>query len=310
MTRLFRFAKTLFVRSLREFQRDNCMQTAAAISYYVLFSLFPLLIFLAGILGLFLRSDKLQQDVINAVLDNIPLDQGQGRQTVTDAVRGVAGAGSTLLGVIGLLGMAWAGSNVFGVIRNALNKAYRVESRRPYFQQKAMDLGLVMGFGLFFLVSIGATAFLRIVRARSDEIAFFGDLARRAGFLWDASSYLIPLVFSFIGFGVLYTLVPAAHKRLADVWPGALFAATVFEIAKLAFSIYLEHFSRYDLVFGSLGAVASFLFWVYLSSNIMLFGAEMASVYPQVRAGEHDQGPGPPLRTEVWRFVRGLFVRE
>lgn len=298
------------LRALREFQRDNCMQMAAAISYYVLFALFPLLIFVAGILGLFLRSEKLQHDVVNAILDNVPLDQQEGRRTVTDAVRGVTGAGGTLLGLVGLAGMAWAASNLFTVIRNALNRTYQLEQTRPYFQQKLMDLGLVMGFGVFFLLSIGATAFLRIVRARSGELGYLGHLAHRAGFLWDASSYLIPLGFSFVAFSVLYALVPAAHKRLADVWPGALFAALVFEALKLSFSVYLEHFSRYDLVYGSLGAVVSFLFWVYLSANVMLFGAEVASVYPGLRASGYEEGPGRPLREGVWRAVRGLFVRQ
>ncbi len=287
------------------------MQTAAAISYYALFSLFPLLIFVAGVFGLFLRSDRLQHDIVDTVLRNVPLDQQEGRQTVTDAVHGVAGASSTALGILGLVGMAWAATSMFSVIRQALDRAYRVESQRPYFQQKLIDLGLVAGFGLFFVVSIAATAFLRIVRARSHHMAFLGDAAESAGFLWDASSYVIPLAFSFVAFTVVYSQVPAEHKRLADVWPGALFAALVFEATKLGFSVYLEHFSRYDLVFGSLGAAASFLFWVYLSAAIMLFGAEMASEYPRVRAGEYAGGPpGPPLRNEVWRFVRGLFVRE
>lgn len=286
------------------------MQTAAAISYYALFSLFPLLIFVTGVFGLFVQSDRVQQDIVDAVLRNIPLDQQEGRQTVAQAVHGVAGSGGAVLGVLGLVGMGWAATSMFAVIRQALDRAYRVERPRPYFQQKLADFGLVIGFGLFFVVSIGATAFLRIVRARSVHMALLGDAAERAGFLWDASSYLIPLVFSFVAFSVVYSLVPAEHKRVRDVWPGALFAALVFEATKLGFSVYLEHFSRYDLVFGSLGAAASFLFWVYLSAAIMLFGAEMASEYPRVRAGEYAGAPpGPPLGEAMWRFVRGLFVR-
>lgn len=305
-----RFVRELFLRALRQFQKDNGLQTAAAIAYYTLFSLFPLLIFLAGAAGLFLGSERAQREIVDAVLRTIPLDQQEGRKTVTDALRSIASPGNAWLGLLGLLGMAWSATAMFSVVRQALNRAYRVEVQRPYFQQKLVDLALVLGFGLFFAISIGATTFLRIARARSEELAALGDVAQGAGPLWDVASYAVPLVFSFVAFALLYSLVPAEHKRLTDVWPGAATAAVAFEAAKFGFSIYLEHFSRYDLIFGSLGAAASFLFWVYLAAAILLFGAAMASEYPQLRGAELSPAPpGPPLRKAVWRWLRALFLR-
>ena len=84
-------------------------------------------------------------------------------------------------------------------------------------------------------------------------------------------------------------------------------------MTKIAFSIYLENFSNYDLVFGSLGAVAAFLFWVYLSANILLLGAEVASEYPRVLRGDYAEArppPARPLRETVRARLRGLFVHE
>lgn len=310
MARYLNFFRTLFLRSLHEFQEDNSLQTAAAIAYYALFSLFPLLIFLAGVTGLFLSEDA-QASITDAVLRAVPLDQQEGRRTVQNAVHSIARPGSLALGIAGLLGMAWAATAMFGVVRQALTRAYGLPHKRPYFQQKLVDFALVIAFGAFFAVSISATAFLRVARTRSEEMAAVGDIARALGFLWDVSSYLLPLGLSFVAFTVLYSLAPPVRKRLADVWLGAAFAAAAFEAAKLAFSIYLEHFSRYDLIFGSLGAAASFLFWVYLSAAIMLFGAKMASVYPRARHGSlPPPAPGPPLPTAAWRFLRGLFVSD
>jgi len=304
------FLRTLILRSLHEFQEDNSLQTAAAIAYYALFSLFPLLIFLAGVTGLFLN-ERAQASIVDAVLRAVPLDSQEGRRTVQNAVHSIAQPGSLALGIAGLLGMAWAATAMFAVVRQALTRAYGLPHQRPYFQQKLVDLAMVVAFGAFFAVSISATAFLRIVRARSEEMAALGDVARAVGLLWDVSSYLLPMGLSFVAFSVLYSLVPPSHKSLADVWPGAAFAAATFEAAKLAFSIYLEHFSRYDLIFGSLGAAASFLFWVYLSAAVMLFGAEMASVYPRARRGDFPPPPpGPPLHIAAWRFLRGLFVSD
>jgi membrane protein len=308
-----RFLLTLSRRSLEEFFADNCTQMAAAISYYVLFSLFPLLIFLVGVLGLFLQNSGLQKDIINAVLDFVPLSEDKGRDQVTEAVKGVAGVGSGALGLFGLIGMAWSGSNMFGIIRRSVNAAYDLDYRRPLVQQKLLDLAMVAGMGTFFLVSIGATAFLRVVRQRSEDIPHLGDAAEKAGFVWDATSFLVPMALSFLAFAFLYWAVPATKVRVRDVWLGALLAAFLFEATKVSFSIYLENFSNYDLVYGSLGAVAAFLFWVYLSANILLLGAEVASEYPRVLRGDYaaaKPAPARPLRETVLARLRGLFVQD
>jgi membrane protein len=308
-----RFLLTLTRRSVEEYFADNCTQMAAAISYYVLFSLFPLLIFVVGVMGLFLQNTGLQNDVIDAVLSFIPLSEGKGRDQVTEAVRGVAGVGSGALGLFGLVGMAWSGSNMFGIIRRSINTAYDLDYRRPLVQQKLLDLAMVAGMGFFFLVSIGATAFLRVVRDRSQDIPYLGDAAERTGFAWDTTSFLVPMALSFMAFTFLYWIVPATKVRPRDVWLGALVAAFLFEVTKIAFSLYLENFSNYDLVYGSLGAVASFLFWVYLSANILLLGAEVAAEYPRVLRGDYAEAratPARPFRETVVAKLRGLFLRQ
>ncbi len=300
-------------RSVEEFFDDNCTQMAAAISYYVLFSLFPLLIFLVGVMGLFLQNSAFQDEIIDAVLENIPLSETEGRDDVTEAVRGVAGVGSGALGVFGLIGMAWSGSNMFGVIRRSLNVAYDLEYRRPFVQQKLLDLAMVMGMGFFFLASISATAILRSVRGFSDDAGFLGDAAQSAGFAWDTASFLIPFALSFVAFLVMYWIVPATNVRPRDAWPGALVAALLFEASKVGFSIYLENFGNYDVVFGSLGAVAAFLFWIFVSANILLFGAEVASEYPRVLRGDYpeEEGkPAVPLRERIVKQLRSLFVSD
>jgi membrane protein len=310
----FFYLKDLATRSVQAFLRDNAMQMAAAISYYVLFSLFPLLIFIVGVFGVFLRDEGLQEDVIDLVVDNIPLTEDEGRDEVREAVEGVAGAAGGALGVLGLLGMAWSGSAMFGVIRRSLNAAFEVEQPRPVVMQKLLDLGLVLALGFFFLVSIFATGFLRVVEDQTTAIPIFGRLAEDLGVFWVVSSHLVPLAFSFLAFLFLYSVVPAQRPSPRHIWPGALLAAVLFEIVKNGFSFYVANFAAYDVVFGSLGAVVAFLFWVYLSANIMLLGAEVASQVPHVKVEMHKQpkleGLEPPLTRRVWKGVRGLFVHE
>lgn len=310
---MIRFLRTLGERSVNEFVRDDCGLLSASIAFYVLFSLFPLLIFAVGVTGVFLDDEGTQQDIVDEVLNQIPFDEQAGRSSVEDAVKGVSGPGGGVIGLLGLLGVAWSGSNLFGALRKSLNRIFDdTEFKRPLAQQKLFDLLLVLALTLFFLVSVGATAFLRIVRNNSAELGSLGEFADANSLLWDAASYAVPLVLSFMAFTALFCLVPSRLRSPAEVWPGALVAALLFEVAKLTFSFYLENFTSYDVVFGSLGAAAAFLFWIYVSANLMLFGAEVAAQHRQVPATGYTQpalnGMSLPLHERVWGAVRSLFV--
>ncbi len=307
---MIRSLVALATHAVRSFGRDNGGLLAAAISYYALFSLFPFLIFWVGVMGLFLQDPGLQADVIDAVLENVPLSEAEGRDDVSRAVRSIAGPGSGAVGVAGLATMAWSASSMFAAVRRSLNIAFKVENPRPILRQKALDLLMVAGFGLFFVASIAATALLRAAEAASDEIPVLGDWATALGPGWQFAAILVPLMLSFGAFFVVYWLVPAGKRRPADVWPGALAAALLFELAKTGFAVYLANFGRYDVVFGSLGAVAAFLFWVYLSANILLLGAEIAAAYPALRRG-HFREPAldiPDIVLAGWR--RALRVKD
>ncbi|HEY8767156.1 MAG TPA: YihY/virulence factor BrkB family protein [Dehalococcoidia bacterium] len=311
---MFRFLKDLVWNTGKKYYADNCPQLAAAITYYVIFSLFPLLIFVVGVASLFLNTN-LQHDIVNEVLKDIPLNQGDGRNTVEDAVKAISGPNATAIGLVGLLGMLWAGSSMFTAIRRALNIVYRdITYQRPWFQQKVMDLTLVLGLGLFFIASIASSAALRVIQTRSDDLAWIGRLSKDMGLAWTFAEYAIPFLLSLGAFLVTYTVMPSRNRNVANALPGALVAAVLFEVVKFGFSFYVTNFRDFDLVFGSLGAVATFMFWVYINSQIMLLGAEVAAVYPKVRDQTSRQQPfegmGVPFYMKLFRTVRSLFVRK
>lgn len=311
-----RHLRILAVQAVKEFADDNCTQMAAAISYYVLFSLFPLLIFSVGVLGLALQDSELQRDLVEVVLDYIPLSETEGQNDVESAVRSIATTSSGALGIFGLLGMAWSGSNMFGVVRRSLNLAYDLELHRPLVRQKLLDLGLVLAFTPFFIASLAGTAAIRFARRTSEDVPGVSDASQSFGVVWEVLPLLIPAAVSFTAFTVLYWIVPATRVRLRDVWLGSAIAALLFEASKVGFSVYLENFSNYNVVFGSLGAVVAFLFWVFISANIMLLGAEIASEYPRVMRGDYDEAekkeakPPQPLTTKVREFLIGLVWHE
>jgi membrane protein len=280
-----RRALILSVRSLQKLGEDRCPLMAAAISYYGLVSLFPLLIVIMSIFGVFLRDSSLQQDVVDKVLELMPLTPDKGKTEVKDAVEAVAGT-SVHLSVLGLLLLSWSGMALFSAIRTSLNVVWKLETTRSLIKEKLAEMALMAAVGAFFLLSISITGLLHATQQASSDI--LGPLSSDATFLWRTIPHVAPATFSFGACLVLYRFVPHTRTRVADVWPGALVATLLFEVVKHGFSLYVANFGRYDLIYGSLGAVVALLFWIYLSAVILLLGAEVASEYPLVKSGEHD----------------------
>ena len=312
---LLRRTRILIFRTVKAFFDDGCSQRAAALSYYVLFSLFSLLIFSVAIIGLFLQDESLQQDLVNEIMDNIPLSQEEGRDDVTQALENVTGGQSGAIGLVGLIGLAWSGSALFGVLRSSLNVVFEAEQSRPLVIQKLVDLR-----DRPLLHTLLRALHCRHQRAARRQAHQRGPRPGRGrssslGHRLGNRRLPHPVLISFVAFFLVYWLVPARRLQPRYLVPGALLAAVLFEVVKVGFNIYLENFSNYDVVFGSLGAVVAFLFWVFLSANTILFGAELASEVPGVAAGLYDQPSGPtrPQRSlgkKVLRLARSLVQRQ
>ena len=270
------YAKDVIVRAIKGYGADGCGQKAAAISYFGLLSLFPLVLFAVSFIGIIAPESSLRERVVDAVLDNIPLGQ-TGPNDVGTAIRDVSGAESDAVGIFGLLALVWAASGLFGSLRAALADIFNPESNAPLIVRKALDLAMVLGIALLFLASVGITALLRYAADSEANIPLLGMLARDSSFLVAPVRLLIPGVISFGAFFVIYWLVPASGDRdRKDFAFGAFVAAVLFELVKHGFTFYLAHFTNYALVFGPIGAIIAFLFWLYLSANILLLGAELA----------------------------------
>jgi membrane protein len=295
--------------TVRKYSDDNCSLLAAAISYYVLFSVVPLTIFLASIFGFVMRDANTRQEVVDRIVQATPLQQQEGTDLVSNTVKGVSRV-SLPLTVVGLVGLAWSGSAMFAAIRRGLNIAFGVEKARPVVQQKLVDLAMLSGFALVLLISVAGTGFLHTLRARS--LNLLGPLSSGSSRFWAVVPFLAPAVFSFLLFLLLYRYVPRVGLGFRDVWPGALLATVLFEVLKNGFALYIDNFSNYDLAYGALGGILLFLLWTYLTASILLLGAELASEYPRVRDGLYAEAEGPsqPLREQALRVAKGLFVHQ
>ena len=261
------------METVRDFLRDDCTSMAAGIAYYALFSIFPLLLGLIALLGLLLEPTQVQKRLLEMTSQVFPASADLVSQNI-DAVVAARGA----IGLFSILGLFWSASAIFAAIRKSLNRAWNVERDRPFLKQKLIEFSMAAGVGVLFLLSVTITAVFGVAwQLLPPQVS----MLKESG-LWRLAAGLLPLVFSFMLFAMVYRFVPNVTLTWGDVWPGAALAAVLFETAKNLFIWYLASFANYALVYGSLATVIVFLLWTYISALILLAGAEFAAVYTRL----------------------------
>ncbi len=302
-----RRALLLLRRAVSEFRADHCPQFAAAISFHLLFSVFPLTIAAVGILGLVTQASDAQSAVADAVVRVVPLSSDGQRQL--SGLLSSVGGGAGALGLLGLLGVIWSASGVMASIRTALNVAWDTTSKRPFLRGKAVDLALVAGVFLVVGATLGLTILASVARQSSTPLAgALRSLTPLAGAAAWVAVFAASATLLFATFSLLYRQVPAVPTRLRGIWPGALAATAGFEALQYGFSAYVAHLAHYNKVYGSLGAIVAFLFYVYLASMVFLFGAEVASEYPRLPALAGDPGQAPSGQAPSGQVLSGQVL--
>ncbi|MEX2372343.1 MAG: YihY/virulence factor BrkB family protein [Dehalococcoidia bacterium] len=290
-------------RAASNFAEDRGTQLAASISYYALFSLFPLTLLAISIFGIVLRDEAIQLRVLNGIINYLPVEN----TTVADSLRQTADLGPTVT-IVSLVGAIWTSAALAAAIRQTLNQVFEVRRRRPMARAKLIDLTLLPVIGVPLLGGIVLTAIWRLFqREFTDRIGLVpGDIS----WAWDLGALAIPLAMSFVAFAALYRFAPNISHPWRYIVPGALFAAVAFEALKAGFAFYLQNFGNYS-IYGSLGSVIILLFWVYLTANILIFGAEVSSEIPHVLRQEPRHGTRADegdWRHALLAFAKGLFM--
>jgi membrane protein len=262
--------------TVNEFLTDNCPHLAAAISFYLFLSLFPLVLAAISVFGFILQQPDVEAKVIQAVTDFIPVS--------ADFVTGIILSVSRTWGAAGIIatvGLIWAGMAVFNALRKSLNTAWGIKQPRPFFHERLLEFTMMLGFGVLMLVSLGLTTFFKVIREAS--LPLFGERFMDGSLLWHSAVVASSIFIAFLGFLFLYKLVPntKVHWRYAAI--GALAAAVLFEIVKNLFVWFVADFATYNVVYGSVGVIVALMTWAYVSAVILLFCAKLISVYPKVR---------------------------
>lgn len=292
---------TVARRATVNFVEDRCSYMAAAISYFTLFALFPLTLLAISGFGIVLRDEDVQADVLEAIVGALPVEA----TSIEDSLRGVADLGPTVT-VIALIAAAWTVGTLAGVVNRSVNVVFDVDRPRPLLRAKLIDAALLPLGGLLLLASFVLTGAWNVAQATA------GDRFEGLEWLWAAGAIAIPALLTFVTFFFLYWLLPHQLVRLRHIWPGALVAALGVEVVKHGFAFYLSSVTNFDVVYGSLGGIVALLLFVYVSANLLLFGAEIAAEVPHVLNEEPRHGHADAVevswRTSLWRVLRGLVV--
>ena len=259
--------------TLHQFHENDLFTSAAAMSYFGLMALFPTLLLLFAIGTKIAGGSQMFAHAVEVYPGS--------SQFLRDTIgpRSQVGYGAIATCVVLVF---WAGSWVFAVIERALNRIWGATSR-TFWHGRALTLGMVGIVGLLLSASVLVTSILVVLRDMANrlsprQIERYPVLLSVGSAFWQIVFAALSFLITVALFVVVYRFMPRAQVTLKDSLPGAFLGGLLWEIAKYVFALSLNYF-HYDQIYGSVGAVVAVLTWSYVSSLILLFGAQLTAVF-------------------------------
>ena len=255
-----------------EFLAKNGPHLSAGVTYYFLFSLLPLTLAVSAILGYFIRDTDLHgTPIVTVITSFLPVSKNAAAENLE-----IISRSSPITGIVGIIGLLWVSTTVFGGIRKGINAVWGISKPRPFFHERFIDISITTGAGILLLAPLVLTVTIGLLSGVGEEptsSTFFQQTVRTI------VTYLSPAA-SILVFMILYRYLPNTKVTFREVWPGALMAALAFEAAKWGFLWYTSSFPvLYNVFYGPLGALIALLIWVFISANILFYGALVTSRY-------------------------------
>src|SRR3954454_5206081 len=259
-------------RTVTEFSEDNLTDWAAALTYYGLLALFPALIALVSIVGLFADPQTTAQKITEIVTQ---LGPSSGAQTFAGPIRSITSNQSAagILFVVGLVGALWSASGYVGAFIRASNVIYETPEGRPIW--KLRPLQMLVTLVIVLLVAILALS-LVLTGPVVDAVAGPLGIGSTATTIWDIAKWPVLLAVVILMFAVLYHFAPNV-KMPSFKWVslGAVVAIVLWIIASALFGFYVANFGSYDKTYGTLGGVVALLVWFWITNCVLLLGMEL-----------------------------------
>ncbi len=267
--------KNLIQETYAEWNKDHASRLAAAMSYYTIFSIAPLLVIAIAVAGLVFGREAAMHQVVGQIRDLVGEDGAQVIQSILqNASKTTSGIVATVVGVVTLLIGA---SGAFGQLQDSLNTIWEVKPRKGrgvkgVLRDRLLSFSMVLMIGFLLLVSLILSAFLAGVGK------YLSDLLPMSSTVLQAMNFGLSLAVTSFLFALIFKVLPDAIIRWRDVWVGAMVTALLFSLGRFLIGLYLGR-SSIGSAYGAAGSLVVLLLWVYYSAQILFLGAEFTQVY-------------------------------
>lgn len=293
--------KDVLWRVYEEFSKDRVMSVAAGVTYYALLAIFPAIAALVSIYGLFADPATIQ-DHLNTLSGILP---GGALDIIREQVVRIASQGGGTLGFTFIVSLAislWSANAGMKAVFDALNIVYDEEEKRGFLALNLQSLLFTLGAILFIITALGGVIVLPIL------LNFIG-LEGQAEWLISLSRWPVLLIGIMFALAVIYRFGPSRDKaEWKWVTPGGLVAAFLWLAVSMLFSWYVANFGSYNETYGSLGAVIGFMTWIWLSSIVVLLGAEINAELEHQTTHDTTEGAHAPMGARGARMADTVGV--
>jgi membrane protein len=294
-------------QSFKDFSDDECPTMAAALSYYTVFSLPPLLLLIIMIAGAVMDPQDVREALHGQLGALLGQSGGDEIRTIMEKAQETKtpDTGRPVAAILGVATLVLGATGVFGQLQAALNKAWEVKPDpeqggiKSFLVKRIFSFGMVIAIAFLLLVSLALTAAISAVG---------GMMGRLVPGVGEAVLHVLNFVVSFgvitLLFAAMFKIVPDAQVAWKDVWVGAVVTGVLFMIGKYAIGFYLGR-SNPGEVYGAAGSLAILLVWIYYASMIVFFGAEFTQTWAEHRGQGVTPEKGAVRVVQEERHVRG-----
>ncbi|HEX2284662.1 MAG TPA: YihY/virulence factor BrkB family protein [Mycobacterium sp.] len=258
-------------KTAREFQHDQCTDLAAALTYYAVLSLFPAVLVMVSLLGVFGQGRRTTDAMLDIVSDLAPASAVDTLRPSIQQLVESPSAGFAL--IVGIVTALWSASGYIGAFGRAMNRVYGIDEGRPVWKLRPLQLvltfgGLVMAAAVAFMLAVSGP----VARAIGDAIGL-GDVALTT---WNIVRWPVILVLVIAAVAILYYATPNVKQpKFRWMSVGSALAILTWIVASVGFAIYVANFGSYNKTYGALAGVIIFLLWLWITNLALLFGAEL-----------------------------------
>ncbi len=262
--------KYIAKKTLREFTKDQCPDLAAALTYYSVLSIFPALLALVSLLGIFGQAEKTTSALLEIVQGFAPADTVEAVRQPIEQLSSNSAAGLTL--VVGIVTALWSASGYVGAFGRAMNRVYEIDEGRPFIKLRGTMLVVTIATVLIVLV---LSAMLVLSGPVAESVGNAIGLGGAVLTAWNILKWPVILLLVILAIAILYYATPNVKQpKFRWMSLGSAIALVIFLLASLAFAFYVANFNNYDKTYGAIGGVIVSLLWLWILNMSLLFGAE------------------------------------